>query len=337
MKKTILITGGTGYIGSHAVVAFEQAGYTTVIVDNLSNSSEQVLSKIGKILGYIPDFHKADICDTKALDEVFSKHGFDGVIHFAGLKAVGESCEKPFLYYGNNILGSINLFEAMVRYKVRRIVFSSSATVYSSDNTLPLTESSKLGTTNPYGTSKLVIENVLQDLSLHASLQALPLRYFNPIGAHPSGHIGEKPNGVPNNLLPYILDVALGKREKVRVFGDDYPTIDGTGVRDYIDVNDLVDAHIAAYRKLEEISGDTNGSFTPVNIGTGRGTSVLEMIRMTEEATGKKVAFEKVGRRSGDLAEVYAGVDFAKEFLGWESEKTVKEGIESGWKFISGV
>lgn len=252
MQKIILITGGAGYIGSHAVVAFERAGYKTVIVDNFSNSDKTNLDGIDKILGYSPDFFECDISDEKIISKIFEKYNFDGVVHFAGLKAVGESCKKPLLYHENNVAGSLVLFRVMAKYGVKKIIFSSSATVYRADNLPPFTEEMALGTTNPYGTTKLHLEKILEELATFDGWSVTNLRYFNPIGAHESGFIGEKPNGIPNNLLPYVLDVALEKREKVLVFGGDYATIDGTGVRDYIDVNDLVDAHLLAYENLEK-------------------------------------------------------------------------------------
>lgn len=307
-QKIILITGGTGYIGSHAVVAFEQAGYQTVTIDNLSNSSLDAFDGVEKILGYRPRFHRGDIRDGDFLREVFSEYAFDGVIHFAGLKAVGESCEKPILYHSNNVGGSIELFRVMEEFGVRNIVFSSSATVYHPENQSPLTEDMRLGTTNTYGTTKLVIEKLLEDLARDAHWSVIALRYFNPIGAHPTGYIGELPNGIPNNLLPYIMDVAIGKREKVWVYGDDYDTRDGTGVRDYIDVCDLVEAHISAYRHLAS-------GYTPINIGTGKGTSVLEMIDMVQSVTRQTIPYEIASRRSGDIAQCFARVDNAITLL----------------------
>jgi len=282
MRPRILLTGGLGYIGSHACVTLEQSGFETVLLDNLSNSNLGALSGIESILGYKPVFYDADIRDRGAIASIFKSNAFDGVIHFAGLKAVGESVKLPFEYYDNNIRGSFVLFEEMERAGVRNIVFSSSATVYSKDNELPLTENSKLGTTNAYGTSKLAIEFVLNDLSTGKNWNVMALRYFNPIGAHPSGNIGERPNGTPNNLLPFVLDVAIGKRDEVSVYGNDYGTTDGTGVRDYIDVNDLAQAHLSAILKLLEREG---GRFLAINIGTGRGTSVLEMIGYAKAAS----------------------------------------------------
>lgn len=328
MQKTLLLTGAAGYIGSHAVVAFEQAGYKTVIIDNLSNSSRTSLDGIGKILGYTPDFYEGDIRDEPFLVSVFEKYSFDGVIHFAGLKAVWESCLMPWVYHENNVSGSIALFRVMESFKVKKIVFSSSATVYRSDNMSPLTEDMPLGTTNPYGTTKLVIEYLLEDFARNAGWSVIPLRYFNPIWAHPSGYIGEIPNGTPNNLLPYVLDVAIGKREKVNVYGNDYPTIDGTGVRDYIDVCDLVEAHIRAYEHLSPW-------YIPINIGTGKWTSVLEMIRIVESVIGYSIPYTIVPRRSGDIATCYALPEKANTLLGWKAKTSIFDSIQNGWRFIN--
>lgn len=330
-KKTILITGGLGYIGSHAVVAFEEAGYKTVIVDSLINSSKESLSGISKILGYTPDFYELDLRDKENLISVFDRYLFDGVIHFAGLKSPFQSQKNPLEYHDNNIHGSMVLFSVMEKYQVKKIVFSSSAAIYDSLNKSPCTEESKLGTQHPYGTTKLLIEYLLQDLAKNLEFKVIALRYFNPIWAHNSGLIGEQPYGIPNNLLPYILDVAQGKREKVMIFWSDYLTIDGTWVRDYIDVNDLVDAHLVAYKKLD---CEKNGMFVPINIGTGKGTSVLEMIRLVKEISGEEVPYEITDRRPGDLSEVYADVHFASRFLWWEAKKTVKEGVMGSWKFV---
>lgn len=251
MKKTILLTGGLGFIGSHTCVVLEQAGYKTILLDNLSNSSLSALDAIEEIIGYRPTFYDADIRDRKAISSILTANSIDATVHFAGLKSVGESCSEPFEYYDNNLRGSLILFEEMERAGLRKIVFSSSATVYdSSKSSSPFSENAPLGTTNPYGTTKLVLEHILQDLSTTKSWCVADLRYFNPIGAHSSGLIGERPNGIPNNLLPFVMDVACGKRDKVRVFGNDYPTVDGSGVRDYIDVNDLAEAHLAAIEWL---------------------------------------------------------------------------------------
>lgn len=327
MNKTLLLTWATGYIGSHAVVAFEQAWYKTVIIDNLSNSSRETLSGIERILGYIPDFHQWDIRDKEFLVSVFEKYNFDAVVHFAGLKAVGESCDDPFEYYENNILWSIRLFEVMQDFDVRNIIFSSSATVYRADNISPFIEDMPLGTSNPYGSTKLIIERVLEDLCVHKWWRVMSLRYFNPIGAHPSGHIWETPSGIPNNLLPYIFDVASLKRESVKVYGDDYTTTDGTGVRDYIDVCDLVDAHVLAYERLWDW-------YEAINIGTGKGTSVLEMIQHVETITGKVIPYTIHPRRLGDIATVYCNPTLASERLGWSARRTIPESIANGWRFI---
>lgn len=331
MKPLILLTGGLGYIGSHTCIILEQAGFHTVLLDNLSNSSLSSLDGIEKILGYRPVFYDADIRDRGAISSILKSNDFSGIIHFAGLKSVGESVESPFEYYNNNIQGSFVFFEEMERVGLRNIVFSSSATVYAADNPLPLTEASKLGTTNPYGTSKLTLEFVLRDLVTAKNWSAIALRYFNPIGAHESGYIGECPNGVPNNLLPYILDVAIGKREKVGIYGNDYDTIDGTGVRDYIDVNDLAEAHLAAIRKL---LSDDAPYFQAINIGTGCGTSVLEMIENVRLVSQRDVSYDILSRRPGDLASVYAEPSLAREILGWKAKRTVREAVESSWKFV---
>lgn len=333
MKSLILLTGGLWYIGSHTCVVLEQAGFKTVLLDNLSNSSLASLDGIEQILGYRPIFYDADIRDRGAMSSILKSNNFAWAIHFAWLKSVGESVESPFEYYNNNIQGSFIFFEEMERAGLRNIVFSSSATVYSADNTLPLTEDSKLGTTNPYGTSKLTLEFVLKDLVSAKAWNAIALRYFNPIGAHESGYIGECPNGVPNNLLPYILDVAIGRRERVGVYGDDYDTIDGTGVRDYIDVNDLAEAHLAAIRKL--LNADSP-SFQALNIGTGRWTSVLEMIEHVRVTSNRDIPYTILDRRPGDLASVYADPTLAQELLGWQAKRTVQESVEGGWRFVNG-
>lgn len=327
MQKTILITGGAGYIGSHAVVAFEEAGYKTVTIDNFSNSDRTNLEGIACILGYAPDFYECDIADREALEKIFSQYSFDGVVHFAGLKAVGESCQQPLEYHTNNLGGTLVLAEVMRRFGVKKILFSSSATVYSAENIPPFTEEMPTGTTNPYGTTKLLIEKLLEDLALFSCWSVTSLRYFNPLGAHISGEIGEKPRDTPNNLFPYILDVAMGKREIVQVFGGDYATPDGTGVRDYIDVNDLVEAHLIAYEHLAS-------GYTVYNIGTGKGTSVLELIRLVEEVSGKKIPYRVTDRRPGDLGEVFASAEKIEHALGWKAKRTLREAVESGWNFI---
>ncbi len=327
MKKILLITGWTWYIGSHAVVAFEQVGYKTVILDNLSHSSKDVLIGIEKILGYTPDFYQCDLRDRLWVENIFSKYSFDGVIHFAWLKAVWESCTDIALYHENNIYGSMILFEIMQKFSVKNIVFSSSATVYRGDNISPLTEDMPLGATNPYGTTKLVIEKLLEDYVSHAHWSVMNLRYFNPIGAHPSGHIWELPQGIPNNLLPYILEVALGIRKKVSIYGDDYDTLDGTGVRDYIDINDLIDVHVKSYEKL-------TSWFFSYNVWTGNWVSVLEMIEVVKKISRKAIPYEIVPRRSWDLPCVIASSDKAIRELSWNPERSLSDSIESSWKFI---
>jgi len=277
-KKTLLITGWTWYIGSHAVVAFEQAGYQTVIVDNLVNSSTDSLKWIEKILWYIPTFYECDIRDGTTLTWIFQKHNFDAVIHFAGLKAVGESCENIHTYQENNVSGSIALFSVMEKFHVKKIIFSSSATVYSTGNIPPFTEDMSVSTTNPYWTSKLVIEELLKDYALHAWWEIVALRYFNPIWNHPTGYIGESPNGIPNNLLPYIMQVVTSEREKLSIFWDDYDTLDGTGVRDYIDVCDLVDAHLRVYEHIQKW-------YEVYNVGTGSWLSVKQILQIAEKVS----------------------------------------------------
>lgn len=325
--KILLITGGLGYIGSHAVVAFEQAGYETVIIDNLVNSSRDTLVGIEKILGYTPDFYDIDIRDRASLETLFEKYAFDGVIHFAGLKAVWESCQNIHEYQENNIGGSITLFGVMERFQVRRIVFSSSATVYRQDNISPFREDMPTGTTNPYGTSKLVIEQLLSDYREHASWSVVNLRYFNPIGAHASGYIWEIPNGIPNNLLPYILDVALWKREKVLIFGDDYDTPDGTWVRDYIDINDLISAHVCVYKNFSL-------GLETYNVGTWVGVSVLEMIHGVEKVSEKSIPYAITPRRAGDLAVVFADADRLRQKYGWKPEVSLEDSLLTAWNFI---
>lgn len=330
MKKTLLITGGIGYIGSHGVVAFETAWYETVIVDNLCNSSIQTLYGMEAILGYRPKFYEGDIRNTELLTQIFESHTFDGVIHFAGLKAVGESCEQPLLYHDNNVKGSLELFKCMQRYQVKKIVFSSSATVYHPGNLIPFTEESRVGgTTNPYGTTKLILEQMLEDLALHAGFQVMNLRYFNPVGAHESGKIWENPQGIPNNLLPYILKVWGGELPQVSVFGDDYDTIDGTGVRDYIDVVDLIAGHVRAYERMD----DSRWKFTSYNLGVGRGISVLEMISLVEKVVGKKIPYIITERRRGDIGEVYCSPEKARGELGWKSETSIETSLKNSWNY----
>lgn len=331
MKKKILITGWLGYIGSHAVVAFEEAWYETVIMDNLSNSCVTTLRNIHSILGYKPKYYECDLRDRKSVFEIFEENNFHWVLHFAGAKAVGESCEQPIYYFQNNISGSLFLFEAMQKYDVKNIIFSSSATVYSQENISPLIETNSLSTTNPYGTSKLLLEKILEDLSEFASFNVINLRYFNPIWAHPSGKIWEDPEWIPNNLLPFIMKVANGELEKLNVFWNDYDTIDGTGVRDYIDVNDLVEGHLLAYKKLE--SQNSNSFCDVFNLWVGKWVSVLEMIEASRKITAQEIPYEIVERRSWDVAEVYCNPEKAKAELWFEAKVNLDESLENSWKF----
>jgi UDP-glucose 4-epimerase len=330
--KTILITGGAGYIGSHACVEFLDAGYDIVVLDNLCNSSAESLVRVRELTGMDFPFVQADIRDREALDAVFRDHDIDAVIHFAGLKAVGESVGKPLLYYDNNIGGSVTLFEAMQAAGVKTVVFSSSATVYGDPATVPIREDFPVGaTTNPYGRSKLIIEQILGDVAVadpgwHIAL----LRYFNPVGAHKSGRIGEDPRGIPNNLMPYISQVAVGRREHLNVFGNDYPTPDGTGVRDYIHVVDLAQGHVKAVEKLDEGPG-----VRIWNLGTGHGYSVVEMARAFEKASGRPVPYQFAPRRAGDIAQCYADPARAERELGWKARHGLAEMCEDTWRWQS--
>ena len=317
----ILVTGGTGYIGSHTVVELLSIGADVIIIDNLSNSKELVVDRIEKITGKRPKFIKCDLLDKDMLDEVFDTHPeIDSVIHFAGLKAVGESCKLPLLYYHNNITGTVNLLESMIAHKVNRIVFSSSATVYGSPKTVPIREDFPTSTTNPYGETKLMIERILKDTcAAYPDFSACVLRYFNPIGAHESALIGEDPKGIPNNLLPFITKVAIGKLECLSVFGDDYDTHDGTGVRDYIHVVDLALAHLKAVDYTEKLRG-----IDYINVGTGNGYSVLDIVKAFGEAWGEPIKYKIVDRRPGDIAVCYADPTKAYEVLGWRAERDLR-------------
>lgn len=321
----ILVTGGTGYIGSHTTVELLSAGAEVVIVDNLSNSKALVVDRIERITGKRPAFVKCDILDRDALDRVFESYPeIDSVIHFAGLKAVGESCRKPLLYYRNNITGTINLLESMLAHGVNRLVFSSSATVYGDPKSVPISEDFSTSTTNPYGETKLMIERILKDTcAAHPEFSACVLRYFNPIGAHESGLIGEDPKGIPNNLLPYIMRVAIGKLEHLNVFGNDYPTPDGTGVRDYIHVVDLALAHLKAVKYTESLKG-----IDYFNIGTGNGYSVLDIVKAFGDAWGSPINYKITDRRPGDIAECYANPEKAERVLGWRAERDLAKMCE---------
>ena len=326
--KRVLVTGGCGYIGSHTVVELQKNGFDVVIVDNLSNSKEAVLDRIQQITGTKPTFYKVDMTDKTALRGVFEKEKFSDVIHFAGLKAVGESVRKPLEYYRNNLDSTMNLLELMREFGVKNIVFSSSATVYGNPATVPITEDFPLSCTNPYGQTKLMIEYILKDLyKADASFNIALLRYFNPIGAHPSGLIGEDPNGIPNNLVPYITQVAVGKLERLNVFGNDYPTRDGTGVRDYIHVVDLAKGHLAALKKLSE-----NCGLVIYNLGTGNGYSVLEVLNAFSETVGRPLPYVIAPRRAGDIAECYADPTKAYKELGWKAELDLKRMAEDSWR-----
>ncbi len=342
MNKSILITWGLGYIGSHTCSVLGQKGYDLIIVDNLSNSEITVLDKLEKIIGKKPLFYQTDLRDFEEVEKIFQNHEIEGVIHFAGLKAVGESCEYPFLYYENNIQASLNLFQLMEKYQVKNLVFSSSATVYDATKNLPpFSEMDAVGTTNPYGTTKLVLEEILKDLANFKGFYVMNLRYFNPIGAHESGLIGENPQGIPNNLLPYIFKVAQGEQEYLKIFGDDYETPDGTGVRDYIHVMDVAEAHLVAYEWLKKKKSlnvhqeqHWTWMFEIFNLGTGIGTSVKEMLDMVQMVTGKEIPSQIVARRSGDIAVSLANPQKAKQILGWEAKRTVLQAIKDAWNFL---
>lgn len=328
---SVLITGGTGFIGSHTVVELIQTGKEVVIVDNLSNSDVTTLDKIEKITGTRPTFYEGDIRDGAILDKIFVENTIDAVIHFAGLKAVGESVEKPVEYYDNNVAGTVSLLKVMAKHDCYKMVFSSSATVYGMNNEAPFSEDMPLSTINPYGATKLMIEDILRDLKGTGKPYAIAiLRYFNPIGAHESGLIGEDPKGIPNNLLPYIAKVATGELKELSVFGDDYPTCDGTGVRDYIHVVDLAKGHLKALDYVMKAEG-----IDAFNLGTGNGFSVLQLLHAFEEASGKSVAYKITGRRQGDIASCYASTEKAKNVLGWKAEKNVQDMCKDAWRFVS--
>ena len=327
--ESILVTGGAGYIGSHTVLLLLEAGHRVVVLDNLSNSSRESLNRVERLVGKSVEFVEGDIRDANCLDALFSDYDIAAVIHFAGLKAVGESVAMPLSYYDCNVTGSLRLLEAMERAGVHTMVFSSSATVYGDPATVPIREDFPLSSTNPYGASKLHIEDMLRDLYRSNEKWKLALlRYFNPVGAHESGQIGEDPAGIPNNLMPYIAQVAVGKREKLGVFGGDYPTPDGTGVRDYIHVMDLAQGHLAALNALE-----TNGGLLTVNLGTGRGYSVLEMVAAFSQASGRPVPYEIVERRPGDVASCYADPAHANAVLGWEAQRGIEQMCADHWRW----
>ncbi len=328
----ILVTGGAGYIGSHTVVELQNAGYDVVVMDNLSNSSKKAIQRIEKITGRPIMFYQADILDYTATEEIFIKEKIEAVIHFAGLKAVGESVQKPWEYYNNNVTGTFVLLDVMKKYHVKNIIFSSSSIVYGKPESMPVTEETPKGECmNPYGWTKYMLEQILMDIQkADAAWNVVILRYFNAIGAHPSGLIGENPNGIPNNLMPYITQVAVGKLEKLGVFGNDYPTPDGTCIRDYIHVMDLADGHVKALKKIKE-----NAGLCVYNLGTGNGYSVLEIIQKFEEATGVKIPYTIQPRRLGDIPENYANAEKAYKELGWKAQYGVKKMCEDSWRWQS--
>lgn len=329
----ILVTGGAGYIGSHTCVELIESGYTPIVYDNLSNSSTVALERVKEITGQSVTFIEGDIRDTKQLSFAMHEHDIEAVIHFAGLKAVGESVEKPLMYYDNNVAGSVSLLETMQKCGVKKIIFSSSATVYGDPASVPILEDFPISATNPYGQSKLMVEEIMRDLyTSDNSWNISLLRYFNPVGAHKSGLIGEDPSGIPNNLMPYISGVAVGRYETLSVFGDDYATVDGTGVRDYIHVVDLAKGHVKALEAFANPAVD--GLFT-VNLGTGKGYSVLEMINAFSSASSKEVNYKIADRRPGDIASCYADPSLAKKLLGWEAEKDIVSMCEDTWRWQS--
>ncbi len=339
-NRTILVTGGAGYIGSHACIELLQAGHDVVVVDNLSNSKAESLNRVEQICGKSLVFYQADICDKQALSDIFAQYDIYAVMHFAGLKAVGESCQQPQLYYYNNVYGSLILTEVMAEANVKNLIFSSSATVYGEPDTVQYTEDLPIyGATNPYGKSKAMIEEILKDLSASDTLNQPEtawnitlLRYFNPIGAHESGLIGEDPNGIPNNLVPYVSQVAIGKLQQLSVFGNDYPTRDGTGVRDYIHVVDLAKGHIKALDAIITGGQDDVGC-RAYNLGAGRGYSVLEVIQAFQQITERKINYKFVPRRAGDIAENYADPSLALKELGWRTEKNLQDMVTDTWRW----
>lgn len=328
---SILVTGGAGYIGSHTAVELMNAGYDVVIADNFCNSHPEVLNRIAALTGKQPVFYEADVRDTEALNNIFSQHKIESVIHFAGLKAVGESTRLPLKYYQNNIAATLILCEVMQQHNVFDLVFSSSATVYGDPHAVPINESFPLSATNPYGRSKLMVEEILRDVAKAEPRWGIVLlRYFNPVGAHVSGTMGEDPNGIPNNLLPFISQVAIGRLPQLSVFGNDYPTPDGTGVRDYIHVVDLAVGHIKAIERIKRERG-----VLTYNLGTGQGYSVLEMINAFEQASGKKIVYQIVARRPGDIAECWADPAYAANDLGWKAERNLRDMMQDTWRWQS--
>lgn len=333
VTQRILVTGGAGYIGSHTCVELLDAGHDIVVVDNLDNSSEESLKRVEELTGRTLTFHEQDLLDREALDRIFEEGRFDSVIHFAGLKAVGESTQIPLRYYQNNLIGTLDLLECMDRHGVRDLVFSSSATVYGEPESVPITEEARIGAKSPYGRTKLFIEEICRDAAAAATNGAwriVLLRYFNPVGAHPSGRLGEDPKGIPNNLLPFIMQVAVGRRDRLKVFGNDYPTEDGTGVRDYLHVVDLALGHLAALDAIDQIEG-----CVAVNLGTGRGYSVLEMVEAARKASGQEIPYDIAPRRPGDAAVVFADPSRAASLLGWTATRTIDDICADSWRWQS--
>jgi UDP-glucose 4-epimerase len=325
----ILVTGGAGYIGSHTTLLLLQRGFNVIVFDNLSNSSYESIRRIEKLTNKEMIFIEGDVSNREDLEKVFTSYAIETVIHFAGLKSVNESIEKPLYYYHNNSMGTIILCEVMEQYNCKSLIFSSSATVYGNPSSLPIEETFPLHPTNPYGKSKLMVEEILKDLVTSDNTWRIAvLRYFNPVGAHISGEIGEDPHGTPNNLMPFIAQTAMGKQKKLYIFGNDYPTPDGTGVRDYIHVMDLAEGHLAALDKIESLNG-----LSIVNIGTGRGYSVFELLETFEKVSKKSIPYEVVARRSGDIAACYTDVSYAKKVLHWEAKRTLKEMCEDTWRW----
>lgn len=336
-RPEVLVTGGAGYIGSHVCVELVNAGYRPVVVDNLSNSKREAVRRVARICELEPDFHELDLNDREGLTEVFKKHDFKAVMHFAGLKAVGESSQIPLKYYRENLGGTLTLCEVMAEFGQGNLIFSSSATVYGDPARVPIDESFPTSATNPYGRSKLIIEEILRDLAAapkehqNSAWNITLLRYFNPVGAHESGLIGEDPSGIPNNLLPYIAQVAIGKLERLSVFGDDYDTVDGTGVRDYIHVVDLAKGHVAALEALD----NTGPGCRAYNLGTGQGYSVLQMVKAFEKASGRDIPYQIAPRRPGDIANCYANADLARKQLGWEAQFGLERMMVDAWRWQS--
>lgn len=327
----VFVTGGAGYIGTHTLVELLNVGHEVIVLDNLTNSCLASLQRVELITGKLVTFYQGDILDSELLNSIFTKHTIDSVIHFAGLKAVGESVEQPLRYYENNVTGTLMLCQVMAKHKVKSLVFSSSATVYGDPATLPITENFPTGATNPYGQSKLMVEQMLTDIAkADASWNIACLRYFNPVGAHASGMIGEDPNDIPNNLMPFIAQVAVGKRQQLSVFGDDYDTPDGTGVRDYIHVVDLAKGHLKALNKLATAPG-----LVTYNLGTGQGVSVLEMIKAFEQACGSDISYQVAARRAGDIASCYADASKANTELDWQAQHSLADMADSSWRWQS--